>query len=167
MQLTPEIVTLPSRTFVGLEAPFISALSPRANNLQVIPKLWADFDRRFPEMKPLDPSWAYGLCDRPESLAKTAADPDTVLYLAAVECSADAAVPQGMVKWTSPAGTFAKFTHRGRIEKIGEAMALIHGKWLPSSGYTRAQGPEIEQMGPKFSPQSDGSVLEILIPIRQ
>lgn len=167
MELTPEIIILPVRTFVGLEAPFIPSLSPRANNLQVIPKLWTDFDHRFPEMKPLDPSWAYGLCDRPDSLAETAADPDTALYLAAVECSPDEVVPRGMVKWTSPEGTFVKFTHRGRIEKIGETMSVIYGKWLPASGYQRASGPDIEQMGPKFSPQSDSSVLEILIPVRQ
>lgn len=165
MALTPEIVTLPARTFVGLEAPFISALSPRANNLKVIPALWDKFVVRIRETQPLNPELAFGLCDRPASLQRTTADPDTALYLAAVECRPDTVPPSGMVRWVSPAGTFAKFTHRGRVEQIGATMHHIYQTWLPGSGYERANGPDIEQMDTRFDPMSDNSVLEIFIPV--
>jgi predicted transcriptional regulator YdeE len=83
-----------------------------------------------------------------------------------VECSLDEVVPRGMVKWTSPEGTFATFTHFPKMKAMVSPIFSTRPQWLPRSGYTRARGPDIEQMGPEFSPQLDSSVLGILIPIR-
>jgi AraC family transcriptional regulator len=151
-----------------LQAPFIVALSPDTNNLKIIPKLWDDFIVRLRQGEPesSEPDVCYGLCDRPESLGAKGSRPDEALYLAAVQVAKDASPPRGMVKWTSPAGTYAKFIHRGPVHKIGETMSYIYGKWFGDSDYDRGRGPDLERMDPRFNPQGAESILEIFIPVR-
>jgi AraC family transcriptional regulator len=167
MNLVPEIVTLPARSFLGLQAPFIVALSPDANNLKVIPKLWDDFVARLKkgDVPTNEPGASYGLCDRPESLGAKASRPDEALYLAAVQVRPDTVPASGLVKWSSPAGTYAKFTHRGPVHGIGKTMGFIYGKWFPGSSYNRGPGPDLERMDGRFNPTSEDSVLEIFIPV--
>jgi AraC family transcriptional regulator len=168
MKLVPEIVTLPARTFIGLEAPFIVVLSPDANNLQVIPKLWDSFIARLRqgELQTNESDTSYGLCDRPESLGGKGSRPDEALYLAAVQVAPHATPPRGMTKWRSPAGTYAKFTHRGPVHTIGETMGFIYGKWFSESEYDRGTGPDLERMDARFNPVSAESILEIFIPLK-
>lgn len=166
MHLEPEIVTLPARSFCGLQAAFISAVSPDADNLAVIPKLWADFGPRRRELAPVEPGVSFGLCECTEAFGEQPAHPDQVLYLAAMEVHPAAPVPRGMKRWQSQAGTFAKFIHRGRVQGIGATMGFIYGKWLPTGAYDRVPGPDLERYDARFDPMSDESVLEIFVPVQ-
>jgi AraC family transcriptional regulator len=166
MKLTPEIVTLPARTFVGLEARFQPPHSPGANNLKVIPKLWDDFIARIQEAGSIEPWVSYGLSECPADRGLKATQPDEQMYLAAVAAKDGAVPPAGMVAWKSPAGTYAKFIHRGQIGKIGETFGFIYGQWLRSGKYDRAKGPDLERMDGRFEPMSDESVLEIFVPVK-
>ncbi|MFO1452030.1 MAG: GyrI-like domain-containing protein [Opitutaceae bacterium] len=165
MKLTPEIVTLPPRTFAGLQTLFIVPGSKDANNLKVIPKLWDDFFDRIREIQPLEPGVGYGLSECPEALGLKANHPEEAVYLAGTVVADDAKLPAGMVAWKSRGGLFAKFTHMGRIEKIGETMGFIYGSWLSSGDYQRTEGPDIERYDHTFNPTSDESVLEIFVPV--
>lgn len=165
MKLIPEIVTLPSRTFAGLQAPFIVPSSPETNNLKVIPKLWDDFFDRIGELQPVEPGVGYGLSDCPESLGLRASQPDEAVYLAGTAVADGTKPPAGMVIWLSSGGLYAKFTHVGRIEKIGETMGFIYGRWLATGDYQRAAGPDIERYDHRFNPTSDESLLEIYLPV--
>lgn len=167
MKLVPEIVTLPARSFTGLQARFISALSTEANNLQVIPKLWADFVPRIADAKPLEGGITYGLCECPESIGEKSSRPDEALYLAAIESRPDAKPPRGMTTWKSPGGTFAKFIHRGPVSRLGQTMGYIYAQWLPNGDYESGDGPDIERCDERFNPMSEDSVLEIFIPVRK
>lgn len=167
MAPTPDIVTLPARQFAGLPARFISAASPAANNLKVIPKLWRTFNFRVAETKPVEPGIVYGLCACDSPLGEKPNRPDEIFYLAAVEVAPGTKPPTGMVLWPSAGGTHAKFIHRGRIEGIGATMRFIHQTWMSDSGYVRASGPDIERYDHRFDPQSDDSHLEIFIPVRK
>lgn len=167
MNLQPEIVTLPPAAFVGLEARFISATSDNANNLSVIPRLWDAFFQRVQEISSDEPGAFYGLCQSLESRGAKREHPDEALYLAAARVAPEARIPEGMTRWNSPGGRFAKFEHRGRIEKIGETMAGIYGKWFPESGYEPGNGPDLERYDEHFDPTSDASALEILIPVAE
>lgn len=166
MNQTPEIVTLPPRTFIGLQTRFISAASPSANNLEVIPELWGAFLARVGELDSAEPDTMYGLCDCESPMGETATQPDEIFYLAGVAVTNDAQPPEGMVTWKSPGGTFVRFLHRGRVEGIGETMGYIHGKWFPESDYDRASGPDFERYDERFHPRSETSVMEIYIPVR-
>ena len=166
MKPIPEIVTLPARFFAGLQARFITPRSPEANNLQVIPKLWSDFDARMSELAALEPGVGYGLCTCPEALGLTPAHPHEAIYLAAVEVSPGAPVPVGMARWAASPGTYAKFVHRGPVAKLGETMGFIYGEWLPAGPYDHGPGPDLERYDARFDPVGEQSILEIFIPVR-
>ncbi|BET66856.1 AraC family transcriptional regulator [Opitutales bacterium ASA1] len=165
MKLVPDIVTLPPRRFVGLQTKFVSATSEHSDNLQIIPRLWDEFTRRSHVLHPLESGVFFGLADCPESRGLKPSRPDEVLYLAGVETSVDAPIPDGMVAWTSTGGTYAKFLHRGPIGGIGRTMGFIYGQWLPEGDYQRAEGPDMERYDGRFDPASDASVLEIFVPV--
>lgn len=165
MDLKPEIVALPARTFAGIQARFISARSADANNLRVIPALWGEFFARIRELRPVEPGVFHGLCDCGAAIGETISRPDEVFYLAGVQVAPESSVPAGMSNWESPAGTYAKFILRGRVERIGAAMDYIYGTWLPSSDYVSDAGPDLERYDSNFDPTSADSTLEIYIPV--
>ena len=60
-------------------------------------------------------------------------------------------LPDEMVSYTVPAATFASFTHRGEITKIGETIDHIYDAWLPASPYRHAGVADIELYDERFS----------------
>jgi len=70
--------------------------------------------------------------------------------------------PPGMTSWKAPGGTYARFIHRGRIEKT---LGDIYAQWLPDSAYERGTGPDIERCDSRFNPISDDSLMEFFIPV--
>ncbi len=167
MTPSPEIVILPARTFAGLQARFISAASPDANNMQVIPRLWEAFFARAHEIRSTEPGVFYGLCDCGAAIGETIAHPDEVFYLAAAPIAPDTPVPGRMTTWESPAGTYARFIHRGRVERIGETIGTIYGTWLREGTYVSEPGPDLERYTRDFDPQSDASTMEIFVPVQK
>ena len=167
MKLTPDFISLPEATYVGLQAPFIMIVSPDANNLTVIPKLWRAFMERRHEIAkdPDGPQVIYGLCQAPEQVGVTRIHPDEAMYLAAVEWPAGGKAPKGMVTWSVPKATYARFTHHGPVETVGQTYGAIYGSWLGSDGRQRGPGPDIERYDQRFKMGSPDSAFEILVPI--
>lgn len=165
MNLQPEILRLPERAFIGLQARFISAASTEANNLQVIPQLWERFFAELPRIPAIETDSFYGLCQSLESRSLKRQHPDEALYLAAAQVALNAQSRDPFEKWTAPAGLYAKFVHRGHIEKIGQTMGYIYAQWFPQSGHQSAPGPDIERYPCSYDPFADHSELEIFIPI--
>ncbi len=167
MTLLPEFVTLPSSTFIGLESRYLSATSEEANNMRVILKLWVDFFTRVGELENQTPDTYYGLSNTPEALDLAREHPDEGIYLAAAQVAPDFECPDGMKRWTSTEGLYAKFEHIGPVDTVGETIAYIYGKWFPESEYTERGGPDINRYDKRFDPHSDSSVLEIFVPIQK
>ncbi|MDQ8185274.1 AraC family transcriptional regulator [Pelagicoccus sp. SDUM812002] len=167
MHLLPEIVSLPSTTFVGLQSRFLSATSDEANNMTIIPNLWSAFFERAGELQNLIEGVYYGLSENPEALNLERKHPDEAIYLAAAQVDSDAPVPEGMHSWSSIGGLFSKFEHQGPVDTLGETIAYIYGKWFPESEYKEREGPDINRFGPRFIPQSENSLFEIFVPIAQ
>lgn len=106
----PEIVEKDAFTVVGMEAHFISALSPDTNNLQVIPPLWDRFVDRIDEIRNRSDEACYGLViTQPE---RERSHPDELLYVAGCMVGSVASLPGGMVTHEIPTSTFAVITHR-------------------------------------------------------
>lgn len=166
MKLLPEFVTLPSATFIGFEAPYVAPGSVETNNLDIIPKLWGLYFQRIAEIPSNDPGASYGLSEDPETFQKERSHPDESLYLAGARVDPEAEVPDGMTRWTSPGGLFAKFEHRGPTSKIGDTMSYIYAKWFPESGYSDASGPVYQRIDQRFIPDSNESLLEIFVPVK-
>lgn len=163
--MKPNTTTLPALHLIGLETRFISAASADSNNMEVIPALWDRFIARAGEITPAGPEGvSYGACrclppDEKQS-------DDEFLYLAGRPASEDAPVPAGMVRWSVPASTYAVFTHRGPISRIGETMTQIYGSALPRSGLVHSGGIDLERYDERFKGEHPQSELDILIPVR-
>jgi AraC family transcriptional regulator len=161
--LTPQIVDKPELVVVGLEAPFISVLSPDANNFSVIGRLWEQFGHQAGKVPNRIGHDMFGLCfDRP---AVERRHPHEMQYLAGVRAGSLADIPKGMTAHTVPAGTFAVFTHRGPIRNFGDTVAEIYRVWLPQSGYRHAGVADVELYDDRFCVDGDDSEMEYWIPV--
>lgn len=163
--MEPQIVDLGPLTLVGLDARFIAAMSPDANNMQVIPPLFGKFFARRGEIGPGLDACTYGACKGVPDAQRTR--DDEMVYLVAARVAPGTPPPAGMTGWNLPAQTYAQFTHRGPIQKLGETIQHIYRVWLPQSGFARAEGAEIERYDERFGDGGENSALDYLIPIRK
>ncbi len=161
--LEPQIVEKPSLTVVGLEAAFISALSPNATNFKVIPPLWDKFVRRADRVTHRIGHNMLGVIyGRPPPQRS---HPHEMQYIAAVPVSSTSEMPEGMVAHTVAAGTFAVFTHRGPIHTIGKTVDEIYRVWLPQSTWKHAQIADVELYDERFCGGGVGAEMEIWISV--
>ena len=149
--IEPEIVQKEAFTIVGMEASFIGALSPDANNFELVPALWHRFINRLDEVESRTDEACYGLIiTRPE---RERSHPDELLYVAGAAVRGVASIAEGMVSHTVPASTFAVITHRGPIADLPETILCAMEEWLPGSGY-RWNLLEVERYDHRFSIES-------------
>jgi AraC family transcriptional regulator len=158
--MTPRIENLSPRLVVGIERPFISALSPKRNNHLVIPRLWQDFGPRIDAIPHRVGELAFGciFCDDGKDAQ--------CRYLACVEVSSAADLPNGMLSRELCGGKHAIFTHKGSMSRIDRTLGYVYGSWLPRSGHQLRDAPEIEIYGGKFDPESPESEMDFCLPIR-
>jgi AraC family transcriptional regulator len=162
--MTPKIIDMDPFCVIGIEAKFISILSPDKTNDAVIPKLWADFSGRFHQIRDRVGDDALGLIycldDEPK------AHPNECLYICAVKVAAAAKAPSGMIRREVPGGKYAMFTHQGPAETFQHTMNYIYGSWFPKSGYEFDDRPEIEVYADGLEQDSEPPGWDICIPIR-
>lgn len=158
--LTPDLVTEPPRTVIGFKGRFMSALSPEANNLDVIPKLWA---RLFPRMSEIQAS------ETEFSLGVIITEPNCdgeLDYLAGRPVTDATAIPEGMEALQLPGGLYARFTHTGPLSEIRETMRQIYMDWAPTSGYEFDQRPDLEVYDQRFKPDQGQTTFDVLVPVK-
>jgi len=63
---------------------------------------------------------------------------------AAVTIPAGKALPKGLTEFRIPAGRYARATHVGPYEGLGDAWARFMGEWLPASGQRFGDGVSYE-----------------------
>jgi predicted transcriptional regulator YdeE len=161
----PQIVEKPALTVVGLETPFIHALSPDTNNFKVIGPLWDRFVHRAGEVPHRIGDAMYGIIyGRP---ATERSHPDELQYIAGVPVSSAAEVPVGMVSHTVPAGTFAVFLHHGPITKIADTCREIYRIWLPRSAWVHAEIADVELYDQRFDCENEASEMEYWISVKR
>ncbi len=97
----PEIVQKEAFTVVGMEALFLGAQSPDANNFEVIPALWHLFNHRVGEVENRSDEANYGLVMTIPEAERS--HPDELLYVAGVAVCGDVSLPEGMVSHEVPA----------------------------------------------------------------
>jgi AraC family transcriptional regulator len=159
----PQIVEKPALTVVGLEAPFISAMSPDATNLKVIGPLWERFVKRADQIPHRIGHDMVGVIfGRPTAERSHSHE---MQYIAGVPVSSTAQIPEGMVAHTVPASTFAVFTHRGPITAIGNTVKQAYREWLPNSGFQHAGVADVEMYGELFCGGGEDSEMEYWISV--
>jgi predicted transcriptional regulator YdeE len=87
-------------------------------------------------------------------------------YYATAEVTEIGNIPQGMVSQITPVCTYAVYTHRGEIWKIGDAYGSLN-RWIAENDYKHSKGWVVELMEQRFNPTSPESELEIYTPIEE
>ena len=163
--MQPTFKTIDAMNVIGMSTHFICILSPEKNNHIVIPKLWDSFMKRSEEIKSRRGPVDIGLCEAiPDPAVKR--HPDEFFYMAGTEVDRIDNVPTGMIVKTVPAGRYAVFTHKGKLDKLEHTMNYIFGSWLPKSGEELRDAPDLEIYDHRFKYGSDDSELDIYIPVK-
>jgi AraC family transcriptional regulator len=85
--------------------------------------------------------------------------------VAAVEVEQIAEVPPGMLALCIPANSYAVYTHRGHIARIGDTVKSVWGEWLPASRYQHVPAPDFEFYDARFDPETGKGEVDIYVPI--
>lgn len=162
INMQPFFKNIEEKKVIGMGTKFISTLSPDHDNEKIIPALWGKYVPRSEEiptrLSPVD----LGVCFKEEG---EKFHPDECFYIAGTEVKSIDKIPDGMMAMTIPAGKYAVFTHKGKLDKLSFTMKYIYGSWLPKSGEKLRDAPDLEIYDQRFKPDSDESELDIYIPI--
>jgi AraC family transcriptional regulator len=161
--MTPEIIQLPQLHLLGLSARFIRPMSPDANNLEVIPKLYARFCPMIRSLPTPQDKFIYGAARCPSDTERR--HPDELEYLASIRVTAEVQVSSPLVLWIIPAGSYACFTHRGPVAKLSETINYAFGSWLPRSAYRHGDGPNLDRQDERFGDGGLECQFEFLMPV--
>lgn len=159
VSLAPQLYTQPAMTLVGLTTRFYSVDSDKNNIGQTLPALWDALLKRLDEIGDRVGRSCYGVVQPAEE------DSTHLQYHAVAEVAADARVPEGMVRLQFPAGTYAKFAHRGLATTIDHTVNYAYSTWLPRSGKRHTYAADLEVYGPEYHPTSPDSVMHYAIPV--
>jgi AraC family transcriptional regulator len=162
--MEPSLVALPTLHLLGLSARFIPPLSPDADNLDVIPRLYARFCPLLPTLPTPLERCLYGATRCPGDADRR--HPDEREYLAAIRVPAGTPASAPFVQWEIPASTYACFTHRGPVARLGETINYAFGSWLPRSGYVHTGAPNLDRQDERFGDGGAESVFDFLLPVR-
>lgn len=156
--LTPRFESKAAFTVIGM-----SCQSTMQNN--VIPKLWGEFNARCEEIKnSVNPNTCLGICMSDPNVEMTESTPFT--YLAAVEVSNSAEVPEGMMVKKLPASDYAVFEHHGSLETLGNTYDDIYNGWFSQAPYLQDKDYDFELYDDRFVFGSPDSIMEIWVPIK-
>jgi len=160
VSLEPELYTQPELLVVGLQTHCFGVDSHKNNMARKLPLLWAAFLERLCEVPESVAGQCYGIvCPRHEGA-------DELVYLAAIAVRRDVAVPPGMVLRRVPGGRYARFTHRGQVDRVDQTVNYIYGNWLARSGLRHSYAADIESYGADYHPSADDSVIRYAIPVQ-
>lgn len=149
--MEPRFVSLPAFTLVGM----MMRVKPQG---KVPGQLWDEFGPRMGEIKHVaGPETAYGLT---HNMDMGSGEFD---YLAGVQFSNTDDIPDGMVSFRVPAQHYAVFPCT--IPTLRQVFDHIYGVWLPSSGYARTSGPELELYDETFDPRDPAAIFDVYIPV--
>ncbi len=68
--------------------------------------------------------------------------------------------------WLLPTSRYAIFEHHGKLDRLCVTLDEIFQEWLPASGCEVGPSPCLEIYGDKFIDDSDDSVIEIAVPVK-
>ena len=87
---------------------------------------------------------------------------NTFEYLAAVSVAPTARTPDGFQRWDLPMQTYA--ICECTLGSLANSVHVLKKEWLPSSGYKRGAGPELERYGSDY--YQPHHPLTVWLPIR-
>lgn len=134
-------------------------------NLNEIPLFWqqVNLDSTLEKLIPLmnqEPKGVLGISVGFEPSTDFSNKQETAYYIAVASSQKK---PENLIAYTVPALTWAIFTGEGTMpDAIQDLQKQITANWLPSSGYTYTNGPNIERYL-DFTPTN--TTFEVWLPI--
>ena len=154
--MEPKYVTKPAMTMVGF-----SYVGKNENN--EIPQLWGQWNARAAELKNRTGMCAYGAC----FTQVEGAGEGEFEYVAGMEVSDLADIPEGMVARQIPDYKFAVFTHKGKLHTLPETYKFIYETWLPQADVELHPDKfDMELYDDRFVLDSDESEFDILVAVK-
>ena len=154
----PKILKKESFKIIGM-----SVKTTMKNNK--IQNLWDEYMPRVEEINGFcTPIIAIGLCPY-EGVDHKDFNEDTEFeYIAGIMVNNIDKIPDGMISKEVQANNYAVFTHKGKLDNLGESyqQAMI---WLKENGKTLANTDEFELYDERFKYGEDGSEMDIYLPI--
>ena len=157
LSVEPDLVELPALRLVGMSTRCFGADSDKSNFARAQPALWNRFLPRLGEVEMVGPRMAYGAVTIPKR-------GDELTYVAAVQ-AAPGPVPEGMVAVEVPAAHYARFAHRGRVDRLDRTLNFIYSSWLLTSGMRHTGGCDLEIYGSGYVPNSEDSLIHYAVPV--
>ncbi|MBI2510808.1 MAG: helix-turn-helix domain-containing protein [Opitutae bacterium] len=163
--MEPQIIELPALNLLGLTARFIGPMSPDADNTAVVPRLYARFCPLIAQLQPQVDKYVYGAVRCPADSDRR--HPDELEYLAAINVAVSREAAPPLALWRIRASTYACFTHRGPVAKLGETINYAFGSWLPRSEFMHTGAPNLDRQDERFGDGGAGCEFDFLVPIRR
>lgn len=160
ISLTPEIHPQNKMLLVGLKTKFYSVDSDKNNIGDKLPPLWGAFLDRMHEVENTVSGVCYGVIQQANPVT------EQLDYYAAIEVARIDSIPEKMVSIEIPAARYARFTHKGEVNKIDNTVNYIYSSWLLQSGKYHTYGPDLEIYGPDYHPVSEQSIMHYAIPVK-
>lgn len=156
--MEPKIIEFAEKKVIG-----VKCTTTLKNN--TIGELWEEYMRRFQEIpNKTEERLCIGIClpmECSECNEETPFD-----YIAASPVTSFDNVPEGMVTYTIPKGSYAAFIHKGPLENLRETYDYIFGEWLKSTDYIYENREQLELYDHRFKHGEQDSEFEILVPIK-
>lgn len=154
--MQPKIVNRPAFTVIGY-------CYHGNNHNQEIAQMWGKFTQRLDEIQTTNTLETFGVCLLPAGLPEGHFE-----YVAAMQTAENAPVPEGMVKRSLPAYTYAVFEHIGALDTLHQTYQNIFQTWLPQSGYKQLEnGLDMEVYDNRvFNDFSPDSIMYIYVPVK-
>lgn len=159
MNTIPEVYVQKEMQLVGMGTRFFGSDSEKNNIGDKLPPLWQQFLLRLPEIKHTVGGICYGI------VRQLRENSDELEYFCAIEVSATAEVPVGMLALRNPASTYARFEHKGAVNLIDNTVNYIYSTWLSRSGRKHSAAADLEFYGAAYNPTSNESIMHYAIPI--
>lgn len=162
--MKPKIIELPALHLLGLSIRIVPPMSPAADNLDLVPKLYQRFCPLIPTLPPMQDKYVYGAARYPADADLR--HPDECEYLASIRVAPGTKAKAPFALWKIPAGTYACFTHRGPVAQFGETMNYAFGTWLPRSKFVHGDGPNLDRQDERFGDGGKDCEFDFLMPVR-
>lgn len=156
--LCPEIVMVPKIRLMGLR------FNATVSGMEMV-EMWREFNSRLPAE--LTSNNRYGVFEAAEgcSLGGFCADSETAAFTG-VEVPEHYPVLNDMQVKTLEGGKYAKFIHRGGVDRLILTYHYIWGSWFPKSGFELAKRDDFECYTERFAGEGEeGSEIEIYFPV--
>jgi AraC family transcriptional regulator len=123
-----------------------------------IPALWASMDPYWGRIPGQVGRLGYGV------VYDAMTDGVHFTYLAGVQVSSPEGLPAELSHVELPARRYAVFSHPDHLSTLPETLNAIYRRWLPTSGFTAANGM-LEVYGESFNPETLPGGIELWIPL--